>query len=194
MSLECKGRYSNFNFTVHFQSAIYLIIILATFYPLGEYAQTLKVDCNLQTIDDRKIKILTNTEATNKRLEIIQAIWDTNHLPGRSDVIVTPNIENPLSPTSVIARVDKIEIPTHIPVAEGSETNKDLAYLFVPIQRNNRLVIVHHGHACTFKDAYLGEGGYRMEVTIISLLAAGYDVLAVYMPLISETASHEMNQ
>jgi hypothetical protein len=147
------------------------------------------VDCTKQITDDREIRILTPEDIIKKRFEIIRSIWNTNQIPGRSDVIVTPDIISPLTPETSVARVDKIEIPAQIPVVKGSEPIKDLAYLFVPIHRNNRLMIVHHGHSCKFKDAQPGDSssGYRMEATIIGLLKAGYDVLAVYMPHISET-------
>lgn len=163
---------------------VLLLFITKSFKSDAQY-----VDCNYQFIDDRETRILTPADIVNKRLEIIRAIWNTDQLPGRSDVIVTPDIISPLTPDTIVARIDKIEIPAHIPVAAGSEPVKDLAYLFVPTQRNNRLVIVHHGHSCTFKDAHLGDTGYGMgmETMIISLLTAGYDVLAVYMPDISET-------
>jgi len=62
---------------------------------------------------------------------------------------------------------------------------KDLAYLFIPVKRNNRLVLLNPGHSCTLKDS--PETNYRIEATIKGLLQAGFDVLAVFMPHVSET-------
>jgi hypothetical protein len=45
------------------------------------------------------------------------------------------------------------------------------------------LVILHHGHACTFDDSSdLADTGYGMQRTINALLSDGYSVLAVFMP------------
>jgi hypothetical protein len=64
------------------------------------------------------------------------------------------------------------------------ESLKDLAYFFVPVNRNNRLVLFCPGHSCSLKDT--DDPSPRIEATIIALLSAGFDVLSVYMPHISE--------
>ena len=111
------------------------------------------VNCDLQYTDDREIRINTPAEVTAKRLEIISAIWGTDRLPDRSDVIVTQRIVSPLSPNTAVSRVDKMEIPVSAIVPEGSTAIRDLAYLFVPVSRNNRLVMLNPGHTCKLDSA-----------------------------------------
>jgi polygalacturonase len=143
-------------------------------------------DCAVENTDDRDIRIHNKAEAAKKRVEIIRAIWGRDSLPQRSDVVLSADILSPLNPSSFVARVDKIEIPVNAPVAEGTEPIKDLAYLFVPVSRNNRLVILNPGHTCTVKSEPKGEE-YRIEETITGLLQGGFDVLAVYMPHVTDT-------
>jgi len=163
---------------------IYLVWLLVLSLPGTVISQ--QINCAFQKIDDREIRILTPADVTDKRREIIQAIWGADRIPDRSDVMVTANIPSPLHPYPVVERVDKIEIPTHIHLKSDSTAINDVAYLFVPLKRNGRLMIVHHGHACTFKDAQLGDHGYGMEASIIAMLTGGYDVLAVFMPQVTE--------
>jgi polygalacturonase len=143
------------------------------------------VNCGLQYTDDREIKIHSPAEIKSKRKAIINAIWGTNMLPDRSDVQVTSGIKSPLSPNTSLSRVDRYEIPVNAPVTEGAAPVMDLAYLFVPVKRSNRLVMLNPGHTCTLKDE--PESNYRIEATINGLLKAGFDVLAVFMPHVSET-------
>ena len=164
---------------------ICLVCLLSFALPIRTNAQ--KINCAQQRIDDRNIRESLPAEVAEKRRQIIQAIWGNDHIPNRSDVLISVGVSSPLHAYPVVARVDKIEIPSLIPVKPGSPAINDLAYLFVPVIRNGRLVIDHHGHACTFKDAQLGDNGYGMEASIIGLLTAGYDVLAVYMPQVTET-------
>ena len=120
--------------------------------PLYGQSDGLYVNCGLQYTDDREIKIHSPAEVKAKRLEIINAIWGTNKLPDRTDVIVTPAITSPLSPTHLLSRVDRIEIPVNAAMLKELIPVKDLAYLFVPVKRNNRLVLLNPGHSCTLKD------------------------------------------
>ena len=143
------------------------------------------VNCGLQYTDDREIKIHTPAEVKAKRLEIIKAIWGTSILPERTDVVITPGIESPLSPNPALSRVDRYEIPVNAPDADEGLQVRDLAYLFIPVKRNNRLVLLNPGHSCTIKDN--SQTTYRIEATISGLIQAGFDVLAVFMPHVSET-------
>jgi len=152
-----------------------------------EKAKFKYVSCDFQAIDDRKIRITDAAAVKAKRLEIVRAIWGEDKLPERSDVLVTNNYTSPLNPCSYISRVDKYEIPVHAQVAEDSKPVNDLAYLFVPVNRNNRLILFNPGHSCTLKASPNGEDEPRIEATITGLLAEGFDVLAVYMPHVKET-------
>jgi len=144
------------------------------------------VNCDVRYTDDREIKIQTPAEVKSKRTEIIRAIWGSDRIPDRSDVFVTPDVKSPINPDSFVLRVDKFEIPVNAPVVEGGKPEKDLAYLFVPIKRNNRLILLNPGHSCILKA--LEENDPRVEATIKGLLESGFDVLAVYMPHVSDTS------
>jgi hypothetical protein len=146
------------------------------------------VNCEIQFTDDREIRIHTRADIKNKRLEIIHAIWNSNKIPDRSDVIVSPNIDNPLNSNTCIKRVDKIEIPVRVPKTAGIEPIKDLAYLFVPVRRINRLVIFNPGHYCRLKDPLPEKNNHGLEETVIGLLKNGFDVLAVFMPHVTDTS------
>jgi hypothetical protein len=136
--------------------------------------------CDFVKFDDSEFRISTPADAVNKRIEIIRAIWGYDHIPYRSDVEVTSRVRSPISANPIIARVDRFEIPV-----ERVDSVKDLAYLFVPVNRNNRLILFCPGHSCTLKDAP-GNQSQRIEATINGLLSSGFDVLSVYMPHISE--------
>jgi hypothetical protein len=164
--------------TYKYLSLIYLIFLMFFFKSSDIAAQ--KVDCTPQICDDREIRILKPGDVIDKRLEIIRAIWNSAKIPDRSDVAVTSNFPNPLHPNKVFRRVDKLEIPV-----PGLDSVKDLAYLFVPVKRNKRLIVFNPGHSCTLID---DEKHYsRIEATITGLAEAGYDVLAVYMPHVIES-------
>jgi hypothetical protein len=136
-------------------------------------------NCEFTPYDDREFRISTSAESANKRLEIIRAIWGSDHIPDRSDVTVTSGVVSPIATDPVAARVDKFEIPV-----DRVDSVRDLAYFFVPVNRNNRLVLFCPGHSCSLKDTV--NPSPRIEATIIGLLSAGFDVLSVYMPHISE--------
>jgi hypothetical protein len=148
--------------------------------PTGRY-----VNCNIRYTDDREIRINTPAAVKSKRMEIISAIWGAGQIPDRSDVIVTPGVKSPLDPDPVVSRVDRFDIPVMSAPEGGAEPGLDLAYYFVPVKRNNRLVILNPGHTCKLSSQ--PDNDYRIEPTIKGLLQAGFDVLAVFMPHVSET-------
>lgn len=58
-----------------------------------------------------------------------------------------------------------------------------LAHHFIPARKNNRLVILHHGHACTLNDSSArADVGFGIQRTINALLHDGYSVVGMYMP------------
>jgi hypothetical protein len=138
------------------------------------------VNCDFVKFDDREFRILSTDDVDAKRQEIIHAIWGSDKIPSRSNVIVTCDISSPLSPNSHVDRVDKIEIPV-----ERVDSLNDLAYLFIPVNRNNRLILFCPGHTCRLNDLY-DDSTFGIEAAIIGLLSAGFDVLSVYMPHVSE--------
>ncbi len=143
------------------------------------------VNCGMQYTDDREIRIHSPAEVMSLRKEIINAIWGTAKLPDRADVLVTKGIQSPLSPYKGLSRVDRIEIPVIAAYKDGEPAVNDLAYLFVPVSRNNRLVLINPGHTCKINSQPGNE--YGIEAAIDELLQDGFDVLTVFMPHVSDT-------
>lgn len=90
---------------------------------------------------------------------------------------MTINIPSPVSNLTNLERVDAIRIT----MDAGQE---GLAHHFIPARRkNNQLVILHQGHACTLNDdPALADVGAGLQRTINALLHDGYSVLGMYMP------------
>jgi hypothetical protein len=130
-----------------------------------------------ELIDDRAIIIQSSQDVAAKRRALIDFIWDAPGFPiAKLPSAVSKNITSPVSGLNNLTRVDEI----HISMDEGQQ---GLAYHFVATQSNERLVVVHQGHSCTFDDsAALAGKNYGMQRAINELLAAGFSVLAVYMP------------
>jgi hypothetical protein len=128
-------------------------------------------------VDDHQITIHTVADITNKQQSLINFVWGAGGFPsGKLPSSVTLNVPSPVGGLNNLLRVDQLLI--------GMDAGQQgLAYHFIPARQNSRLVIVHHGHACTFDDdPSLSDIGYGMQRTINGLLTDGYSVLAVYMP------------
>lgn len=166
------------NLSIKKAAAAYLTAVL-TFILLTEVSAQ-PIDCTPRLFDDRAISINKPADVMQKRLEIIRAIWNEHTIPDRSEVIVTDNIRSPLHPHPAVGRVDRIEIPV-----PGIDALRDLAYLFVPVSGNKRLVIYNPGHSCTLVDDDRHHS--RHEATVTGLIAAGFDVLVVFMPHVMES-------
>jgi hypothetical protein len=129
-------------------------------------------------INDAQITISSPTDISNKRQALIQFIWGSAGFPiNKLPSSVAINIPAPVSNLSNLERVDEIRITM-------DAGQKGLAHHFIPAERkNNQLVILHHGHACTLNDdPALADVGYGMQRTINALLHDGYSVLGMYMP------------
>ncbi len=128
-------------------------------------------------LDDHVITINSPADVTTKRNALIQFIWGVNGFPAaKLPSSVTKNVASPVAGLNNLERVDQLDV-----TMDAGE--KGLAYHFIPQRKNDRLVVVHHGHACTFDDSLaLADQGYGMQRTINGLLSDGYSVLAVYMP------------
>lgn len=148
-------------------------VLLAVFFLL----QSFHCAWSAQLLDDRALTIRTTRDVAGKRRALIQHLWGEAGFPKRllPDVILT-NIASPVKQLTHLARVDELRID----LAPGLQ---GLAYHFLPQHPNRELVVVHHGHACTFDDdPSPAETGYGLQRTIQGLLREGYGVLAVFMP------------
>jgi hypothetical protein len=128
-------------------------------------------------VNDHQITINSSKDVLNKRRALIRFIWGSAGFPKKKlPSMVTIDIPSPVSNLSNLRRVDEI----HITMDAGQE---GLAHHFIPVRKNNRLVILHQGHACHLNDNPAPEdAGGGMQRTINALLQDGYSVLGVYMP------------
>ncbi len=112
-----------------------------------------------------------------QRQALIQFLWGGAGFPStRLPTAVDRNVASPVRGLANLERVDTL----HIQMEAGMES---LAHHFIPsTSRQNRLVIVHHGHATSFDDdPGMDDVGFGMQRTINNLLLGGYSVLAMYM-------------
>jgi hypothetical protein len=124
-------------------------------------------------VDDRALSTSADT-AKRKRDEIIRYIWGSAGFPRATPASIE---KDAASPVKNLTNAAGVEILT-IRMEAGQENT---TYHFLPKRKNGRLVVLHHGHGCTFDD---GENpkGYGMAHAIDVLLGEGYAVLAAYMP------------
>src|SRR5205085_9695406 len=103
--------------------------------------------------------------------------WGKEGFPERRfPEVVQTNAASPVKQLSHLSRVDEFRIK----MAPGLQ---GLAYHFIADKPNRELVVVHHGHACTFDDDPSPKDvGYGLHRTIQALLREGYGVLGVFMP------------
>ena len=115
-------------------------------------------------------KVFCINELDEKRGMIIRHIWNsdvipTTHLP---DSVERNFDDSRFYGFSNLSHIDKITI-------EMKHGVNSIAYHFVPIDHNNKIIIYNHGH----------DGGFVVgKKTIQFFLEEGYSVLALSMPLI----------
>ncbi len=128
-------------------------------------------------IDDREVTLRAPRDIDTRRQQLIAYLWGSASFPGTRlpDEVIT-HIPSPVQHLDSVARVDELRCK----LAPGLE---GLAYHFLPQSPNGELVVLHHGHACTFDDDPAPEEvGYGLQRTIQALLRSGYGVLGVFMP------------
>lgn len=127
-------------------------------------------------IDDRVITIKVGKDVAAKRQQLIDFIWGPAGMPTNSLPVVEKNDISPVGGLKDLERVDTLTVSMEL-------GQKSYAHHFIPKMKNNRLVVLHHGHAPSFDDAKgLTDAGTGLQRTIDALLGDGYSVLAVYMP------------
>jgi hypothetical protein len=130
-----------------------------------------------ELINDRQITIHSARDVEAKRKALIQYLWGDAGFPDKRlpDTVIT-NVASPVKQLDHLVRVDELRMD----LAPGLQ---GLAYHFIPDNPNRQLVVVHHGHACTFDDdPSPNDVGYGLQRTVNSLLREGYGVLGVFMP------------
>jgi hypothetical protein len=133
-------------------------------------------------VNDREITITSSAEIQKKRDELIRFVWGNSGFPvGRMPSSLKKNVKSPVSHLINLKGVDTLRITMETGV-------KGMTHHFIPKKnQKNRLVILHLGHTdnCTFNDNMPGEPDIGMRKTLSRLLAAGFSVLAVYMPQVT---------
>ena len=124
-------------------------------------------------IDDR---LLTTSPETvkDKRAAIIRYIWGESGFPRAKPETISTNVPSPVKDLKNAASVEAFKIRM-----EAEQEN--ITYHFIPKRKNGQLVVLQHGHACTFDDAREPQG-YGMANALDVLLGEGFGVLAAYMP------------
>jgi hypothetical protein len=124
-------------------------------------------------VDDRNLRTSIDTVKA-KREAIIRYIWGAQGMPRTKPAAIEKNAASPVKGLKNAAEVETFTIRM-----EANQENT--THHFIPRKKNGRLVVLHHGHACTFDDAQDPKGAGMAE-TLDTLLADGYAVVAAYMP------------
>ncbi|MGH9628149.1 MAG: hypothetical protein ACRD7E_07385 [Bryobacteraceae bacterium] len=124
-------------------------------------------------VDDRSLTTSADT-VKSKRQQIIRYIWGEAGFPRAKPASIEKNAPSPVKNLKNAAMVETLTIRM-----EAGQQNT--THHFLPKRKNGRLIVLHHGHACTFDDAQDPKGA-GMANTIDMLLGEGYGVLAAYMP------------
>jgi hypothetical protein len=126
--------------------------------------------------DDSQVTLRTVADVAERRQALIDFVWGAPGTPADALPAVERNDASPVGGLADLGRVDTLTVAM-------DAGQKGYAHHFIPRRPNGRLVVVHHGHAPTFRENPTpGEVGYGMQRTIDALLTDGYSVLAVYMP------------
>lgn len=138
------------------------------------------------TIDD-SVPLVTNAQTAADTYKMArQLIWGSNG-PSTHAVTITAGIASPVDNLPNLARVDLIQYAIHATTKLGKPIDVNcIGYHFVPAAGALARVVFHcPGHACTFNDSESASpvnDGYGDWRTINSLLTAGFDVIAYFMP------------
>ena len=125
--------------------------------------------------NDRPITVTSLAVAQNKREEIIRYIWGAAAFPRNQRPAETQR--NAPSPIAGLKNVKSLETMT-IRMEAGQENT---THHFLAQRGNGKLVVLQHGHGCTFDDLNT-EKSYGLAHAVDQMLGEGYGVLIAYMP------------
>lgn len=150
------------------RSLIPALVLAILTVPLHAYA----------LVDDRNITITSASDIAAKRQAQIDYIWGPGGFP--YDKLPTlPVLRNDISPVGDLPNLERVDTLTY----KMDRGISSYAHHFIPVFKNNRLVVLNLGHIPTFSDSTSpSDDGYGMRRTIEGLIGDGYSVLAVYMP------------
>jgi len=115
------------------------------------------------------IKISDESDILEKRNSLIQFIWHNDGFPyekspSKIDIDI---LDHRYKDLTNLERMDKITVSMEYGI-------ESYAYLFLPVQKNNDVIIYHQGHSGDF---------IKGKKTIDFFLQRGYSVMAFSMPL-----------
>jgi pimeloyl-ACP methyl ester carboxylesterase len=125
-------------------------------------------------VDDRQITVTSEAGVKFKREQIIDFIWGGAGIPRTRPAGIDRGVASPVKTLKNAKSVDTFTIKM-----EAGQENT--THHFMPLKGNGQLVVLQHGHACTFDDDADPKGAGMAQV-IDRLLGDGYAVLAAYMP------------
>jgi hypothetical protein len=125
---------------------------------LGLAPPVLVDDCSLST---------GSATVKQKREEIIRYIWGQTGIPDTKPAAIDRNAPSPVKHLKNVADLETFTVR----MEAGQENTTDH---FHPKRKNGRLVVLQHGHACTFDNAQDAHGA-GMANAIDSLLGEGYE-------------------
>ena len=129
-------------------------------------------------VNDRAIKVRTQTDVTEVRRQLIEYVWGPAGIP-MARLPRLPVVSDDVSPVPGLPDLDRVDTL----IVDMEHGVRSYAHHFIPHVRNGRLVILHAGHFATFDDSNIpADIGFGMRRTLEGLLGDGYSVLAVYMP------------
>lgn len=132
-----------------------------------------------QLLNDSAITV-TAVNAATKRNQLIYFIWGRDGFPSGLPT-ASLNIPAPVSGLPNLSRVDMLTVNMN----HSGFDESNITHHYIPKRKNNRLVILMHGHGCSFDDMPAdptSDAGYGLERTLSTLLKEGFSVLTAYMP------------
>ena len=125
--------------------------------------------------DDRQITLHSPAALRRKREELIEFIWGPAGFPKTQlPAKITKHAPLPIANLQHAKSVETFTI-------RMDSNQENTTHHLLPRRPNGQLVILHHGHSCTFDDA-TNPKSYGMAHATDKLLEAGYAVLLAYMP------------
>ena len=125
-------------------------------------------------VDDRRITVTSDAAAKLKREQMVRYIWGAAGFPNTRPSKIERNAASPVKDLQALKSVDTFTVKM-----EAGQENT--THHFMPTKPNGQLIVLQHGHACTFDDAADPKGA-GMAHAIDRFLGEGYAVLAAYMP------------
>ncbi len=125
--------------------------------------------------DDRAITVTSLEAAASKRGQIVRYIWGAAGFPrNQRPASIQRNAASPIAGLKNVKSVETMSIRM-----EAGQENT--THHFAPVRANGSLVVLQHGHGCTFDDLH-AEKSYGLAHAVDQMLDQGYGVLTAYMP------------